>query len=182
VQKNAHQVAMVSTPTEPRNPEPAVSPAPAPTPHDGVVKITVTPPDARVSIDGRPVSAQDLARGISLSGGKHQLSAEAAGFDSYRQTLTVDPTTTQVVAVALKEIVKSIVIQKGIGSLHVHSYPWAEIYIDGQFRGNTPTAQPLALAQGPHRLMLKQAGYRTYEETVEIKDGELARVKVKLEK
>jgi Serine/threonine protein kinase len=71
--------------------------------------------------------------------------------------------------------------KKGIGLLHIHSYPWAEIYIDDIFQGTSPTPKPLSLPEGEHTMVLKREGFKPHSETVYIFRDEEKRIKVQLE-
>jgi hypothetical protein len=57
--------------------------------------------------------------------------------------------------------------------VRIHSNPpGADIYIDGRFVGQTPSAIPMPT--GPHKIVLKSAGKRDWERQLEvIKDSEL---------
>jgi len=71
--------------------------------------------------------------------------------------------------------------KRGLGMLHVHSYPWAEIYIDDIYQGTSPTPKPISLSEGEHRVVLKREGFKTYSETVTVIKDEEKRIKVQLE-
>ena len=71
--------------------------------------------------------------------------------------------------------------KKGIGFLHIHSYPWAEIYIDDSYQGTSPTPKPLSLPVGEHTVVLKREGFKPHSETVYISRDEEKRIKVQLE-
>lgn len=53
----------------------------------------------------------------------------------------------------------------------VSSVPWAELYVDGRLVGNTPVVG-LRLKAGRHRLRLQRAGFRPYEEVVNLAPGQ----------
>jgi serine/threonine protein kinase len=152
-----------------------VPPAPAQG-QNGVLKLSIFPSNAEVALDGVKLSAQETSSGKKLPAGMHQLAARAAGYEPYAKSVTVEPGAVQIVSI---DLVKQ---QAGQASLHVHSYPWAELYVDGKFMGNTPTSKPLLLSEGPHNITLKREGYKTHTETVSATSGELKKVKVQMEK
>lgn len=49
------------------------------------------PPGARVTIDGRPVTEEELRRGAAVAPGTHAVRREAAGYRSSEQTITTPP-------------------------------------------------------------------------------------------
>ncbi|HJS44306.1 MAG TPA: protein kinase [Gemmatimonadales bacterium] len=53
----------------------------------------------------------------------------------------------------------------------VSSVPWAELYVDGRLVGNTPVMD-LRLKAGRHRLRLQRAGFRPYEDVVNLAPGQ----------
>lgn len=57
----------------------------------------------------------------------------------------------------------------------VSSVPWAELYVDGRLVGNTPVAD-LRLPAGRHRLRLQRAGFRPYEDVVNLAPGQSLRL------
>lgn len=140
----------------------------------GIMKITVMPLNAEVRIDGEKKTAQEMKEGIRLITGLHQIDAMANGYEPYSKAVTVEKDAVQIITIDL------IPEKPGMSSLHIHSYPWAEIFIDGEFKGNSPTAKPLALPEGTHTIVLQRAGFKTYKETVAIKKGELKKIKVTL--
>jgi hypothetical protein len=140
----------------------------------GILKVAINPPSAEVTLDGVKLFAREMSEGKQLKTGAHQLAATAQGYDVYSRTVNVEKGAVQIVSADL------VLQTKGLAAVHINSYPWARIYIDGAFQGNSPTAKPIAVSEGPHKITLKQNGYKTYEETVTIGKGELRRIKVQL--
>jgi hypothetical protein len=145
-------------------------------PKYGFLKLSVEPANAIVFMDGERTSASQFANGKRLKAGHHMIAVAAAGFSSFSTALNIDVNATQVLPVSLKQL------QKGTGFLHVHSYPWADIYVDNVFQGTTPTPNPLSLSEGEHSLVLKRDGYQQYASTVHVDNGEVTRIKIQLEK
>ena len=142
----------------------------------GILKIVITPSNAEVRMDGEILSKAEMTEGRRLITGLHQIDAAAVGFEPVSKSVTIEKDAVQIVTIDM------IPEKPGMSSVHVHSYPWAKIYIDGEFMGNSPTAKPLALTEGKHTLVLKRAGFKTYTETISVKKGELKRIKVQLTK
>jgi hypothetical protein len=142
----------------------------------GTLKVNVEPYNAMVSIDGETISSQEIAMGRQFGAGEHVISVNAEGYVSYRQTLQMEPGTTQIMSIVLKQK------ERGSGFLNVYSYPWSTIFIDGLMLGTTPTPSPIALAEGEHIMRLERDGFVPYKETVTIKNGEVTRVQVDLVK
>ncbi|MBN1129633.1 MAG: serine/threonine protein kinase [Chitinispirillaceae bacterium] len=140
----------------------------------GIMKIVITPPGAEVRINGEKISEQEMNEGRRCISGLHQIDATAQGYEPFSRAVTIEKGAMQIVTI---DLVRE---KPGMSSLHIHSYPWAEIFIDGEFKGNTPTAKPLALIEGAHVIELRRTGYKTHQESISIKKGELQRIKVQL--
>jgi hypothetical protein len=104
------------------------------------------------------------------------LTATAPGFEPHRQSLVTESGATQIISVAL------VPAERGTGQLHIHSYPWAKVYIDGEFKGNAPTARPLVLGEGSHTVELRREGFAPFKKNVRIETGMTLREKVRLSK
>jgi hypothetical protein len=61
------------------------------------------------------------------------------------------------------------------GRLVVGATPWAQLYVDGRFIGNTPVVD-LPVAAGTHTLRLVRAGFEPEERVVSVAPGETLRV------
>jgi serine/threonine protein kinase len=141
----------------------------------GILKLTVDPPRALVNLDGENLSDKDLASGKRVKPGKHTIAAAATGYKSYSAIIAIEAKTVQNVAISLKQL------EEGAGFLHVHSYPWADVYVDGADEGTAPMANPLMLPEGDHTVVLKREGYKPFSSTVHVVEGEVVRLKVQLD-
>jgi serine/threonine protein kinase len=142
----------------------------------GTLKISIFPSSAEMTLDGAGLSAREMSAGKKIAAGEHQLVAKAAGYETYSKGVTVEPGAMQIVSI---DMVKQAV---AMASIHVNSYPWAEIYVDGVSQGVTPTKKPLSLSEGEHTITLKQTGYKTHTETVTLGKSELRKIKVQMVK
>jgi len=69
-----------------------------------------------------------------VKAGPHVISASASGYESYQSTINLEPGVKQIMDISLTQT------EKGDGLLHVYSYPWSDLYVDGVSQGTTPTA------------------------------------------
>lgn len=67
------------------------------------------------------------------------------------------------------------------GELAVEVLPWAVVYIDSARYETTPLKENITLETGNHAIMLMNPGYPVYRTEVNIREGELNRLKVNLE-
>ncbi len=142
----------------------------------GKLTISVDPPHASVFVDGTLLDKNEFESGKELTTGNHNITADAPNYEPYRNTVSIEKDQSTILAIALKAIVK------GNGQVHMFSYPWANLYIDGELKGTTPTAVPILLDEGTHQLSLQRDGYETYTEELNIKTGDVLRLKVDLKK
>jgi serine/threonine protein kinase len=141
----------------------------------GVLIVTVNPSSSYVFIDDLGVPRQELASGKILPTGPHVISAIAEKCESFKKVIIVEDDSTYTLNIDLKPAAV------GNGSLHVYCYPWAELYIDGSYQCQAPTAKPLPLTEGYHSLRLRREGYKTYIENVKITAGEEKRMQIEME-
>jgi hypothetical protein len=113
------------------------------------------------------------AHGKRVKPGLHNIAASARGYGAQRNIPAVEPNAGKAASTPL---------ETGTGQLHVHTYPWANMYIDDIFQGTTPTPNPILLAAGEHSLVLKRDGYKPDSSTVHIDNGDITRVRIQLEK
>ncbi len=148
-------------------------PRPAP-PARGTLKIGVEPESAWVLLDGQALSGEEMHKGKEVTPGRHVLSASAEGYETYRREITVERNATQIVSIVMQP--KAL----ETGGLHVHSYPWAKVYVNGRFIGNSPTPKPIMLDEGTHSVVLKREGFEEYSEEVVVEGGQTTRLKARL--
>jgi|WetSurMetagenome_2_1015567.scaffolds.fasta_scaffold00368_18 tRNA A-37 threonylcarbamoyl transferase component Bud32 len=141
----------------------------------GTLRVSVDPPQAVVFLDGKILAPDELFSGKSLRKGAHALSVAATGYKSLSMSVTIDANVTRVVPVSLKAEAKAQ------GLLHVYSYPWADVYVDGMSQGTSPTATPITLPEGDHAVLVKREGFKPYSSTVHVVGGQIARLKIQLE-
>ncbi|MBN1128707.1 MAG: PEGA domain-containing protein, partial [Chitinispirillaceae bacterium] len=158
-------------------PPPAKKPAPVkPQSADGILKVSIDPPSALVFVDGEMVTRREMTNGRRVPAGFHDIVAQAAGHEPYQRSFLMEADKTQMMAISLKPK------EKGNGQLHVYSYPWSNLYLDGTLIGTTPTPSPITLTSGEHRIVLRREGFKAHQETVRINKDEVTRIQVQLEK
>jgi serine/threonine protein kinase len=141
----------------------------------GVLKLMVEPSSAAILIDGNRILSSVATEGKRLTTGNHAIVVYLHGYSSFSSILSIEPNATQFASISLKQK------EAGTGLLHIHSYPWAEIYIDDAYQGTAPTPKPLSLSEGDHTLVLKREGFKPHSETIHIAEREVTRIKVQLD-
>lgn len=138
----------------------------------GSVELRVTPPDARVTLDGRVLTEEQRRAGaLQLDVGEHTLVVEAPGYarraDTLRVTSSPEPT------------VVSVQLQPTAGFLEVRaSAPGAAIAIDGKPVGFGHYRGPAS--PGSHLIQVYGDGYETFSTRVDVALGNTERVAAEL--
>ena len=126
------------------------------------VELLSDPPGAKVAVDNNPNMTCASPCTLSLTNGRHTMTAELNGYTVARRIFNVPDETSLLVP-----------LSKSVGTLVYTTVPsGSTIFVDGKEYGHTPTTLQLSL--GLHRLLLVN-GTNQHEETVEISDGLQAR-------
>ena len=71
------------------------------------------------------------------------------------------------------------ILSKPQGTLALAVTPWGEIFVDGKREGVSPPLSELKLAAGRHSVEIRNPGFSTYSQTIEIKPEATQRIKHK---
>jgi hypothetical protein len=126
---------------------------------DGSVTVATTPSDARVYIDGRPVSGTSSPYSANeLKEGPHELVVQKDGFTEHRTTFNLEDGETRALP-AVELTAKAV--QAGFA---INSMPsGAAIWIDDSATGHTTPAKITGIAPGVHKLQLQLPGHTRFE-------------------
>ncbi len=136
----------------------------------GIVKIEVIPPTSVVKVDGTLLKASQF-KGLTLPAGLHQFLASSDGYAPSTTSVSISGNDTHQVIIGLTK-------EKKWGAMEIISDINAEIFVDGEFKGTTPTGIPLALVEGEHTVVFNRAGFKPYEKKVVIVRGETKKIRV----
>ncbi len=132
------------------------------------LRLTVSPPDARVAVDGIHIPGNGTERVIPVDPGTHRLSVRASGFD--RSELTIEPET-EALTVRLTPQPALVVVRA--------SQADAVIVVDGVRQGRGEAQ--LELDAGRHHLRVDAGdGYTPFERTIQLEPGERRNVEAAL--
>ena len=67
------------------------------------------------------------------------------------------------------------------GTVRLNVAPWGEVYVNGEKAGIAPPLRDLTLKPGRHRIEIRNPGFETYSEAVEIRGGEEIRIRHRFE-
>jgi len=124
----------------------------------GYVQISCTP-WAKVSIGDQYLGTTPIAGSVKVKAGTHVITFNNPSFIPVVRTVTVKRgTATHVEADFLENA----------GYVIVVSNPWAEVYIDDQYRDTTPLAHPLVVTAGTRTIRLRNPSFEDIVTTVTV--------------
>ncbi len=125
------------------------------------VQLVSDPVGARIVVDGDDASSCSAPCTLDLGAGRHTLIATMAGSEPARRIFLVP-----------EDKAVTVVMARSLGTLLVASSPaGAEVLIDGQNRGLTPTS--VRLPAGQHRLVVVLNGQPAAEQTVLVEEDQI---------
>jgi hypothetical protein len=143
-------------------------------PPTGILVLRVSPPEAVLRLDGKPVGSANFRQEIQA--GTHELELSAEGHQGRRETVTVPAGGERSFDLALVKVPPPA---PTTGTLAVHiSPPEAVLTLDGKPAGSAADFRQ-EVAPGTHELEFSAEGYQSRHETVTVpaggeKDMELA--------
>ncbi len=136
-------------------------------------KLTITsiPPGGEAYLDGLAKGITPLTMEAEAAGG-HLLSIKMKGFDLWQAPIDLAPD---------KPLQLEIKLTPSMGAIKVVSLPaGAEVYMDGAMVGLTPLTLA-EVSKGRRRVMVRRAGHRNWETSVEVIPGEAVEVRADLQ-
>jgi serine/threonine protein kinase len=136
----------------------------------GYIDIVVDP-GASIYIDGERRLFGTHLGPVELSAGSHEILCQREGYCEYSESVSIKK----------GEMSKrNILLQKVTGGVHIETDPGAMIYIDGAYKGLTPTSRPIVLPAGTCRIEVKKAGYQSWSSDVYVPPDEIVWLNIKL--
>ncbi len=128
----------------------------------GFVLITSTP-WAKVYIDNAFIGETPFSKPLTLAAGKHSVMFMHPSFEPILKTVTVQPN---------KQLYVAGNFIENAGYLKCIASPWAEVYIDEQYKDTTPLEKPIVLSPGLHSVRFKNTSFADIirEVTIKTKD------------
>jgi len=123
---------------------------PPATADSGTVRLTSNP-WAKVYVDNRLVGETPLSRPVVLAAGKHEILFVHPSFDPIMQTITVLP---------FRESTVTGNFFDHVGYLICLASPWAEVYINDQYKDTTPFEKPILLSPGKYKVRFKNTSFQ----------------------
>jgi hypothetical protein len=140
------------------------------------VDVTANVAAALVEVDGIEVGRSPLTQALRLAKGTHVIGVIASGYVPLRKQVTL------VGASRTQEKFDLLPSEAGLTHIEVRSrIPKLDLYLDGEFVGQTPLPASLAIAPGQHRLESKRAGYAATSRSINLGPGSTGAVEIEPE-
>ncbi|MFZ5894427.1 MAG: hypothetical protein ACOY0T_25420 [Myxococcota bacterium] len=137
----------------------------------GTLRLDVRPQEASVSIDGRVLPHEEVARGVSLNVGEHTLVAEARGYERRAQIVRI---------ASLQHVELRIDLKPTAGFVRiVASDPKAAIAIDDEPLAYHTYRGPLS-PDVEHVVQVYRDGFEPFEKVVRVELGKTIEIKAEL--
>ncbi len=138
----------------------------------GSIRVTVTPADAKVTLDGQPLPDKERLVAVRVNVGEHTFVAEAPGYARATRTVRV--------AGGQLDLPVALTLEPVLGFLDVRaSDPAAAIAIDGKAVALGHWVGPVAPGDD-HLVQVYRAGFEPFEDRVRVDVGERLQIEGKL--
>lgn len=124
----------------------------------GKVYFTSTP-WAKVYVNNQLIGETPIATPVILAAGSHTVMFTNPSFEPIVQTITVD---------AHKEITVKGNFLEHVGYVMCTVVPWADVYIDEQYKDTTPLSKPIMVSAGKHTLRFKNSAFNDIVKEISI--------------
>ncbi len=134
----------------------------------GKIFLTSTP-WAKVFINHQLIGETPIAKPVLLAAGKHTVMFTNPTFD---------PLVKEIMVEANREIVVDGNFLETAGYLMCIVSPWAEIYIDEQYKDTTPLSKPIIVSAGVHTIRFSNSTFTDIIKEIDIRPKDTARISV----
>ncbi len=128
-------------------------------------------PWAKVYVDGRLVGETPLAQPVVLAQGKHSVTFSNPSFDPILKDIEIRSGKQQIV---------SADFLANAGFLKCTVEPWAEVYVDEQYKDTTPLGRPIIVTAGIHHLRFHNSAYVDSMQVITVRPRDTVTVVVTL--
>jgi serine/threonine-protein kinase len=119
-------------------------------------------PWADIYIDSVYYEQTPILKSIALDPGLHFIELKNPNFQTFSQYYDLTPAQSETLIIEMK---------MNVGFLNIRVLPWANIYIDGEYKETSPIDQPITLATGEHIVTLTNPNFVSIKDTIEVRSG-----------
>jgi hypothetical protein len=118
---------------------------------DSGTVIKTSTPWAKIYVDNKFIGETPFAKPLILAAGKHSVLFVHPSFEPIMQTIIVLPFRSSTVTGNFFD---------NVGYLNCFATPWAEVYINDQYKDTTPLEKPIMLSPGKYQVRFKNASFQ----------------------
>ena len=130
-------------------------------------------PWADVFIDTNRIDRTPWESPVKLAAGEYTLRLKHPNYPMHMKNIRITPNETQTVTVDLDSL---------FGYFVPKIYPWGDVFIDDEFKGQTPLSEPIPVTPGNHRLTIENKSFGKIQENVVIAKQETLYYKLDFER
>jgi len=164
--RNLSSVTRASKPPISTEVVPTDPPSEAVAPDSGYLFVSCTP-WAKVYLDEEYIGTTPIAGTIRVRAGIQRVTFSNPSFPPLIKTVVVR---------ANEQVSVDANFLENVGYLFVSITPWADIYVDDQYRDTTPLSQPLLVTAGTRRISFRNPAFAEYVTTATIVPRETVRI------
>jgi len=125
-------------------------------------------PWADVYVDGEKLETTPMNKPLTLTEGEHTIKLVHPDYPIYSEIVRINHSQVTNIKVSLESL---------MGYINCKVNPWGNIYVNGDFKGQTPMKEPIRVFPGFVRLSVKNPNYRDIDTSFYIKQGDTVQLK-----
>lgn len=129
-------------------------------------------PWADVYVDGEKLETTPMNKPLTLTEGEHTIKLVHPDYPVYTNVIKVNHAQVTNIKVSLESL---------MGFINCRVNPWGNIYINGDYKGQTPLKQPIKVFPGFVRLTIKNPNYKDLDTSIYVKQGDTLQLKFTLQ-
>ncbi len=125
-------------------------------------------PWADVYVDGEKLETTPMTKPLTLTEGEHTVKLVHPDYPIYSEVIKINHSQVTNLKVSLESL---------MGYINCKVNPWGNIYVNGDFKGQTPMKELIRVFPGFVRLSVKNPNYRDIDTSFYIKQGDTIQLK-----
>jgi len=125
-------------------------------------------PWADVYVDGEKLETTPMTKPLTLTEGEHTIKLVHPDYPIYSEIIKINHSQVTNLKVSLESL---------MGYINCKVNPWGNIYVNGDFKGQTPMKELIKVFPGFVRLSVKNPNYRDIDTSFYVKQGDTVQLK-----
>jgi serine/threonine protein kinase len=136
----------------------------------GKVRFTSIP-WAKVYVDGRPIGETPISQSVHVSAGKHSVTFSNPSFDPILKAIEVG---------SEQDLLISADFLQNAGYVQCAVKPWAEVYVDEQYKDTTPLNKPIVCSAGKHTVRFHNSAFTDVIQEISVRPRDTLMITIAL--